>query len=424
MTAAGSRATHPASRGVTGSRLRVRTREIADPGGLVELLPDAHGPLCWLREGDGLVGWGEVARFSGAGRDRFGAADEWWRSFAGQLDVQDDVRTPGTGPVAFASFAFADGPERSVLVVPRVVVGRRDGVGWITEFGAADRPPQLRQVAPVRPSRALRYADGQLPVHRWRTAVVEAVGRVRAGILDKVTLAHDLIAGADEPLDPRFLLQGLAARYPSCWSFVVDGLVGATPELLVRRRGDAVTSRVLAGTIWPGRAASGELGAALLGSAKDQAEHRLAAESLGAALRPLCAELDLPAAPSVIELHNVLHLATDVRGRLADGTTTSLLALAGVVHPTAAVGGAPRPAALELISELETMDRGRYAGPVGWVDAAGDGEVGVALRCAQLTGSTARLFAGCGLVAESDPDTEVAEAAAKLVAVREALAGL
>jgi menaquinone-specific isochorismate synthase len=390
---------------------------------LIELLPDDLGPLSWLRGGEGLVGWGEVARFSWVGPDRFAVADDWWRTFSGELDISDEVGLPGTGPVAFASFAFADGPAPSVLVVPRVLVGRRDGRGWITEFDEENRPHRLLRMAPIRPTGALHFADGQLPVHRWRSAVAEAVRRLRSGRLDKVILAHDLMAAGDEPLDPRFVLAGLAERYPTCWSFVVDGLVGATPELLVRRSGDAVRSRVLAGTIWPGQADDEALGATLLASAKDQAEHRLAVESLGAALRPLCDELDVPPAPSVVALANVSHLATDVRGRLADHPAMSLLRLAEVVHPTAAVGGTPREPALELITELETMDRGRYAGPVGWVDAAGDGELGVALRCAQLSGSSARLFAGCGLVAESDPDTEVAEAAAKLVAVRDALAG-
>ena len=421
-TAAGTRTARPLPPG----RMHVRTRAIPDPGRLIELLPDDRGPLSWLRGGDGLVGWGEVARSSWVGPERFAAADEWWRLFSERLHVADEVGLPGTGPVAFASFAFADGPAPSVLVVPRVLVGRRNGQGWITEFDGADRPDRphrLLRMTPVRPTGTLRYADGELPVHRWRSAVAEAVQRLRAGRLDKVALAHDLVAGADEPLDPRFLLRGLAERYPTCWSFVVDGLVGATPELLVRRSGDSVRSRVLAGTIWPGQAAAGALGATLLASAKDQAEHRLAVESLGAALRPLCDELDVPPAPSVLDLANVSHLATDVRGRLADHPAMSLLRLAEVVHPTAAVGGTPRAPALELITELETMDRGRYAGPVGWVDAAGDGELGVALRCAQLSGSSARLFAGCGLVADSDPDTEVAEAAAKLVAVRDALAG-
>ncbi|MGH3612586.1 MAG: isochorismate synthase [Pseudonocardia sp.] len=406
--------------------LRVRTRAVDDPGRLIDLLPDSRNPLCWVRGQDGLVGWGEVARFTTCGPDRISAADAWWRSFAGRLQVHDEVCLPGTGPVAFASFTFSATSPGSVLVVPRVVVGRRDGRSWITEFAAGDGPSAVRSVRPVRPSGTLRYTDGHLPVDRYRLAVAEAVRRIRAGELDKATLAHDLLAISDAPLDPRFLLGGLAQRYPTCWSFAVDGLVGATPELLVRRCGDVVQSRVLAGTVWsdvltdePDAALAGRL----LGSAKDRREHALAVDSLVEAMRPLCRSLAVPVDPQVIALHNVSHLASDVRGRLDPTSPASLLRLADAVHPTAAVGGTPRKAAVALIAELEGMDRGRYGGPVGWVDADGDGELGIALRCAQLDGSVARLFAGCGVVADSDPDTEVREAAAKLVAVRDALEG-
>jgi menaquinone-specific isochorismate synthase len=249
---------------------------------------------------------------------------------------------------------------------------------------------------------------------------------MRAGALDKVALAHDLLAVAAAPLDPRLLLGGLARRYPTCWSFAVDGLVGATPELLVRRSGATVSSRVLAGTAWSEAAAPADeaaLAGRLLTSEKDRWEHALAVESLAAALRPLCAELDVPETPGVLALHNVSHLVSDVHGKLDRDDPASLLQLAAAVHPTAAVGGTPRDAAVSLIAELEGMDRGRYAGPVGWMNADGDGELGIALRCAQLDGSVARLFAGCGVVAGSDPDTEVREAAAKFRPVREALAG-
>lgn len=399
--------------------LVVRSRPVDDPGRLVDLLPDERNPLCWLRDGEGIVGWGEVARFTAAGPNRFAAADEWWQTFADRLDVRDDVRAPGSGPVAFASFTFAADSPGSVLVVPRVLVGRRDGRCWVTEFADGDGPP-VRPVTPVRPTGTVRYADGRLPVAGYRRAVAEAVRRMRAGELDKAALAHDLLAVGDAPLDPRFLLARLAARYPTCWSFSVDGLVGATPEMLVSRTGgDTVRSRVLAGTRWPGAGPA----AGLLDSAKDRYEHALAVDSLAAALRPLCVELDVPAVPTVLELPNVSHLATDVRGTLDPSAPASLLRLADVVHPTAAVGGTPRADAVRLIAELEGMDRGRYAGPVGWVDGRGDGELGIALRCAQLDGATARLFAGCGVVADSDPDTEVREAAAKLAAVRDALAG-
>lgn len=397
--------------------VRVRTRSVDVPGPLLDLLPDDR-PISWVREQDGLVGWGEVARWTGTGPDRFADADEWWRAFVDELEVEDEVGLPGTGPVGFASFAFSDESAGSVLVVPRVVVGRRDGHAWITEFSRGAGPSAVRSVSPVRPSGTLRYSDGRLPVGRYRSAVAEAVRRMRAGELDKAALAHDLLAVGAEPLDPRFLLGGLARRYPTCWSFAVEGLVGATPELLVRRTGDAVASRVLAGTMWgEGRAER------LLGSEKDRHEHALAVDSLADALDPLCAELDVPEVPQVLTLHNVSHLASDVSGRLDPGAPATLLQLAEAVHPTAAVGGTPRKVAVDLITELEQMDRGRYAGPVGWVDARGDGELGIALRCAQLDGPVARLYAGCGIVADSDPDTEVREAAAKLVAVRDALEG-
>ncbi|MQA13715.1 MAG: isochorismate synthase [Pseudonocardiaceae bacterium] len=405
-------------------QLLVRSRPVTGTAELLDLLPSPRGALCWVRGGEGLVGWGEVAQVRTSGPARFARAQDWWDSFTARLDVRDEIGLPGSGPVAFTSFAFGDSPGRSVLTVPRVVVGRRDGVSWVTEIESEDAGEPTETVAPVRRPRGVRYSDGQLTVTAWRDAVHRAVERMRGGQLDKVVLAHDLLALADEPLDPRFLLHGLGARYPSCWAFAVEGLVGATPELLLRRRGDEVTSQVLAGTTWPRAGADPDaLAAELLDSAKDRDEHRYAVESLAQSLQPFCTSLQAPEQPDVLALRNVLHLASEVRGRL-DSRPTSLLALAAAVHPTAAVGGTPTGAAVDLIGELEAMGRGRYAGPVGWVDGDGNGELGIALRCAQLQGAAARLFAGCGIVAGSDPDEEVAEAAAKLVPVRDALEGV
>lgn len=400
----------------------MRSRLVRGRAGLLDMLPSPRRVLSWVRAGEGLVAWGEVARVCTEGPHRFARAQDWWQSFCAQLDTRDEVGLPGSGPVAFASLAFDDSPGSSVLVVPRVVVGRRAGRWWVTEFEAASA---TEPVIPVARPRGVRYFDGELPVTAWRDAVARAVSRMRAGSGPaKVVLAHDLLAVAEEPLDPRFLLHGLAARYPSCWTFAVDQLVGATPELLLRRRGTEVVSRVLAGTSWPHNGADpNALAAELLSSAKDRDEHRYAVDSLAQALRPFCTELDVPTAPSVLRLHNVLHLATEVRG-LLHPASPPLLTLADALHPTAAVGGTPTAAAVSTIGELEAMDRGRYAGPVGWVDAAGNGELGIALRCAQVVGRFARLFAGCGIVAGSDPDSEVAEAAAKLVAIRDALEGV
>ncbi|HEY4454258.1 MAG TPA: isochorismate synthase [Pseudonocardiaceae bacterium] len=389
---------------------------------LLELLPRGDDALAWVRHGDGLVGWGEAARFEPSGPGRFGQAASWWRDFAAHAEVDDDVELAGTGPVAFVSMAFADQPGYSALVVPQVVVGRRDGVTWVTEINAdGARTPAAMQ--PIRKPSTVRYAEGELSVTGYRNAVAEAVRRLRAGELRKVVLAHDLMASTppeEGPIDARGLLLALAGRNPNCWIFSVDGLVGATPELLLARRGSELTARVLAGTVWPRDGIDADaLAASLLDSAKNQEEHRYAVESVADKIKPFCATLDVPSEATILRLRNVLHLATDIQGTLAGNP--SLLELTGEVHPPAAVGGTPREAAVALITELEGMDRGRYAGPVGWIDASGDGELGIALRCAQVSGNTARLYAGGGIMPDSDPDSEVLEANAKMIPMRDAL---
>ncbi len=256
--------------------------------------------------------------------------------------------------------------------------------------------------------------------------MAEAVTAIRAGGLRKVVLARDLFATAAEPIDARVVLERLAERYPDCFTFACDGLVGATPELLVRRAGRQVSALVLGGTAPRGAdpVQDEALGSQLLASAKNTEEHAYAVASIRDALRPLCDTLDVEARPALLKLPNLQHLGTQVRGTLADtGTPKSALALAAAVHPPAAVCGTPSGAALELIRELEQMDRERYAGPVGWMDADGNGEWGIALRCAQLSGRTARLFAGCGIVAGSDPAAELAETLVKFQPMRDALEG-
>jgi menaquinone-specific isochorismate synthase len=389
---------------------------------LLDRLPPG-APLAWVRGGDGLVGWGSAARVELTGPDHFAVARSWWADWLDAIDVDDQVGAAGSGPVAFASFAFDAERATSVLVVPRVVLGRRDGQAWVTVVGEADGDPggALSPVPAPEPPGPVRWSEGSLTAAQWQGAVRDAVAAIVAGELDKVVLARDLVATTSAPVDQRVLLRRLAERYPSCWTFAVDGLVGATPELLVRRSGDTVLSRVLAGTV--GRlgddAADGELADALLGSEKDLEEHELAVHSVAAVLAAHCDQLDVPDRPTVLRLRNVQHLATDVTGHLADGS--GVLDLAGALHPTAAVCGTPTEVAMQVIRDLEGMDRGRYAGPVGWLGADGDGEFGIALRCAEVDGTRLRLFAGCGIVAGSDPDAELAEAQAKLVPVRDAL---
>jgi menaquinone-specific isochorismate synthase len=397
-------------------------------GALLELLP-AEGALSWVRHGEGLVGWGEAARLEVTGPQALAEAAEWWDEYTAGLDVDDHLGVPGSGPVLFGSIAFDPVRGTSVFVVPEVAVGRRGGVGWVTTAGDADARVVTSVDLPDEvPATRLRYADGALDPASWCAAVAAAVQRITAGDLAKVVLARDLLVSADSPLDPRRLLRRLAARFPDCWTFAVDGLLGATPELLLRKSGRELSARVLAGTAPRGAGAEDErLAAALLGSAKDRAEHELAVESLVGALDPYCTRLAVPAEPSLLTLANVRHLASDVVGtqrRTGARGRAGLLELVGAVHPTAAVCGTPTADAAALLAELEGMDRGRYAGPVGWLDAHGNGEFGLALRCAELTGTSgARLFAGCGIVAGSDPVAELAETQSKFAAFQAALEG-
>ncbi|HEX6248527.1 MAG TPA: isochorismate synthase [Nocardioidaceae bacterium] len=409
------------------SPLVVRTVSVDDPGPLLSLLPPGD-PLAWLRRGEGLVGWGVAAVVRTAGADRFDQARAWWLEQARTAVVRDEVGQPGTGLVCFGSFAFADDPGDSVLVVPEVVVGRRGGVTWVTTISSAGitAAPALESVAPPAAPEGVTFVDGALSGTEWESRVAEAVRRIGAGDLEKVVLARDLVATAADDIDVRWPLNRLAEQYPTTWTFHVDGLFGATPEMLVRRERGLVTSRVLAGTIR--RTGDDErdlaLAATLARSSKDLEEHEYAVRSVAEALAPHCTSMNVPEAPFVLHLPNVMHLATDVAGVVHDGETATSLDLAAALHPSAAVGGTPTEVAKAVIAEIEGMDRGRYAGPVGWMDAAGDGEWGIALRSAEIDGRTVRLFAGCGVVASSDPAAELAEAQAKFVPVRDAVSGV
>jgi menaquinone-specific isochorismate synthase len=292
----------------------------------------------------------------------------------------------------------------------------------IGEDELAVMPDLSHQPIPPAP-RNVVFADGAMSGTAWETVVADAVSRIAAGELEKVVLARDLIATADEAIDVRWPLARLAADYEMCWTFHVDGLFGATPEMLVRRERGLVTSRVLAGTIR--RTGDDEADVALAGqlarSSKDLEEHEYAVRSVAESLAPYCSSTNVPEVPFVLHLPNVMHLATDVAGVVHDSDGANVLDLAAALHPSAAVGGTPTKVAVELIDEIEGMDRGRYAGPVGWMDAAGDGEFGIALRSAEISGNQVRLFAGCGIVADSDPEAELAEAQAKFLPVRDSL---
>ncbi len=420
--------TSDASREATSAPLVVRTvpLELPADASLLDLLPEDH-PVTWLRRGDGLVGCGIAAELRPRGASRFADADAWWRDLTARAIVRSDVDEPGSGLVAFGTFGFADEPGDSALVVPEVILGRRGDTSWLTtvsSVGGLDQLDRRLELATTPPRPVdVRFTDGALNGEQWMAVVGEAVRRINRGDLEKVVLARDLVATAAEPIDVRWPLRRLATDYPTCWTFHVDGMFGATPELLVRRERGLVTSRVLAGTIrrTGDDARDLSLAARLARSSKDLEEHEYAVRSVAEALELHCSGMNVPEAPFVLHLPNVMHLATDVAGVVHDAATVSSLQLAEALHPSAAVGGTPTAVATALIAEIEQMDRGRYAGPVGWMDASGDGEWGIALRSAQVEGTTVRLFAGCGIVADSDPEAELAEAQAKFVPVRDAL---
>jgi menaquinone-specific isochorismate synthase len=415
-----------------GPTVVVRTVPLEATEALLAYLP-ADRPhdelLSWVRRGEGLVGWGSMLTFEARGEGRFRDAEAWWREISRHAVVRDDVGRPGSGLVCFGSFPFAaDSAEAARLVVPSTIVGRRDGRAWLTTISLE---PQLTLLetpsvaSDPEPPGDVAFADGQVSPADYAHAVAEAVQRIGAGEVDKVVLARDLLATTSGPIDPRWLLRRLAERYENTWVFSVAGLVGATPELLVRRDQGLITSRVLAGTIrrTGDDAKDLALAASLARSSKDLEEHEYAVRSVAEALAPHCSSMNVPEAPFVLHLPNVMHLATDVAAVSADDA--SALTLAASLHPSAAVGGTPTDRAVELIAELEHMDRGRYAGPVGWMDAQGDGAWGIALRSGALDAddpSQIRLYAGCGIVAGSDPESEVAESNAKLIPMRDALA--
>lgn len=398
--------------------LTVETRRI-DP--VPSLIPyaDATHPLLFLRRGDGIVGRGEALRLEFHGPDRLKQAAAAWRELAAAAAVDDDVRVHGSGLVAFGTFAFDDDSARtSVLIVPRVVMGRRDGVGWITRVNGAD---ETLVPSPLGAEYRLSLHPGAQTPDAYRTAVAAAVHRILTGDLRKVVLARDLRGHVPDGADLRRVLLELALGYPDTWTFAVDGHVGSSPETLVRVAEGTATARVLAGSHARGADAETDAAAALelATSAKDLDEHRFAVESVLTALRPHAPGITASELPFTLKLPNLWHLASDVAGRLSDGS--GALDLVAALHPTAAVAGTPTDAAIAAIRELEPFDRGRYAGPVGWVDQSGDGKWAISLRSAEVDADgTLTAYAGAGIVAESDPDKELAETKLKFRPIVEA----
>jgi len=378
----------------------------------------------WIRSGDGLIGFGEYKKIELTGEDRFEKAKAWWQIQLSEFKIKNNVHGSGTGPILFGSFSF-DPNEKSILVIPEIILGKKAGKSWVTWIGN-DTQPNFSTISNSLPSGEITWSNGALSESQWKDQVSFAVDSIKQNKLEKVVLARDQIAASTVAINTRGLLQRLEIEYPSTRLFLVDCLIGATPELLVRLSKSLVTSRVLAGTI---RKTGNEdrdlaLAASLAKSSKDLEEHEYAVRSVADALAPFCSSTNVPESPFVLHLSNVMHLATDVTGVLNDSAKQAdIFTLIQQLHPSAAVCGTPTNAAKKFIIDFEKMNRERYAGPVGWIDANGDGEIAIALRCGQLSqdNKSIRIFAGCGVVAGSDPANELAESQAKLMPMRTAL---
>jgi menaquinone-specific isochorismate synthase len=411
--------------------LAVTTQQIDDIRPLVPLVDPRH-PLVFIRRGQGIAGIGEALRLEFSGPSRFRDAAVAWKRVAAAASVTDPLGLPGTGLVALGAFAFADESQRtSVLIVPSIILGRRNGVSWVTRIVSSDGPStssgtgvsSLREPKPLGPDFSVTFDFGALDRPGYVRAVEAALVHLRAGELSKVVLARSMVGHLPEGADLRVLLGELATGYPDTWTFAVDGLIGSSPETLVTANRGSVTARVLAGSAPRGAdpAADQDAAAALATSTKDLDEHQFALRSLLASLAPHARNVTSSEQPFTLKLPNLWHLASDVNGDLSDGSSS--LDLLSALHPTAAVAGTPTDKALALIRELEPFDRGRYAGPVGWVGADGDGEWAIALRSAQVDeDGTISAFAGAGIVADSDPDKELAETRMKFRPVIDAFA--
>ena len=410
----------------------LRARSVwLDPDADVDLLGLAGGDgWVWERERCGFAGRGVALRIPLAGGIR--SAAETVAEALASIRSEDTVGVPGSSPVAVGALPF-DRSAPAELVVPELVVGRsREGRCWLTTIG--------EEIDPDRVLAGLVHAPAQdpdgfalsspIPHEEWMGLVGRAVADIEAGRLSKVVLAREIGVTANRPIHVETVLRRLRSLYPACTlvSAATAGpddsrFVAASPELLVSRIGDHVRSHPLAGTIPRSGDAEADrlLAEALLGSAKDRAEHAWVVRDVETTLAPWCSSLAVPDSPSIVSLRNVSHLGTLIEGRLAGGSPPTALTLAAALHPTAAVAGTPRDAALTWLTEHEHLDRGPYAGPVGWVDGRGDGEWVVGIRSAVVSGSTARMFAGVGVVDGSDPAAELAETQFKLQALLAAI---
>ncbi|MGH2843267.1 MAG: isochorismate synthase [Solirubrobacteraceae bacterium] len=434
-----------------------RLAGVHDPSALV--FASRAGGEAWFcleqpeRDGMSLGALGSAHELRASGPGRFGEVGALWRALAGRARGDGGEGPAGAGLVAVGGFAFADeggrspawaGFEPASMVVPRVSFARSGAETWITVNAAVAHGEDVEAVevevdgalARLR-ERPLPLLDpaptGQFEVHsalapaHYEEAVAGAVARIRRGEAKKLVLAREVQVRAPSDHDPAAVFDVLRGGFPTCYVYAVGRgeatFIGATPELLVRREGQRASTVALAGSIRRSAdpAVDDHLGESLLRSEKNREENLIVAQRITSALAPHALWVTVAPEPVVVKVANIQHLAVPIRAQLRSGAGE--IELAGLLHPTPAVGGDPDVVAQRLIPALEGMDRGWYAGTVGWSDAAGDGEFCVALRCALLRGRHASCFAGAGILADSDPAQELAETETKLQALLPILSG-
>ena len=401
---------------VPDAKMVATTVVVDDPPKLI----DAAGDDGWLfATGDvGIAGRGEALRIDLPG----GIADPAGRAAVtaalASIESIDPMRLPGCGPIAIGALAF-DPEEPGHLVVPAEIFGSDGSVSWKTTVTPSVEAPRVLRPGPSPE----RFDLAPTMAHsEWTELVAETVRQIDAGAFAKVVLARCIEIEADRPFVVSELLERLASLYPSCTVFKVDDFLGASPELLIRRYGAEVESHPLAGTVARSGNTTGDeaLIRALMAAPKTRREHRVVVEAIAGSLAPVCESLDVPETPSVMSLRNVSHLATRITGRLSP-QAPGVLELVARIHPTPAVGGSPTDAAIRYLQKVEGFERGRYAGPVGWLDSRGDGCFVLGIRSAEVVANRARIFAGNGIVAGSDPASELTETQLKLQALLAAL---
>ena len=405
------------------------------------------------RGGTAVAALGCVHELAARGESRFAELDEAWRKLSSHAREDGPGGPPGAGLNAVGGFAFAPegaqnpawaGFSPASLTVPEVAFARRDGETWITVNAAVlrgedvnehlagiearlaeltERPLPLLDPAPT----GTFHVHSPMPPTHYEEAVRRAVERIRAGEVEKLVLAREVQVQAPTDHDPAAVYDVLRGGFPSCFVYAVGRgeatFIGATPELLVRRDGQRASTVALAGSIRRSADPSVDdhLGESLLRDDKNRHENLIVAQRIAKALAPYALWVTVAPEPAIVRVANIQHLGAPIRAQLA--APVGVVELVGALHPTPAVGGEPDDVAQRLIPALEGLDRGWYAGPVGWTDTSGDGEFCVALRCALLRGRTASCFAGCGIVADSDPASELAETETKLQAVLPIVSG-